>query len=92
MAIKFRKSAIKFLEKADPDDVEKIREKLNQLLRSIDNQGIIPFTEIDIKKMKGDWEGFYRLRIGKIRILFMVDSLGEIEIYTIGSRGDVYKD
>jgi mRNA interferase RelE/StbE len=92
MAIKFRKSAIKFLEKTDPGDVEKIREKLNQLLTSIENQGVIPFTEMDIKKMKGDWEGFYRLRIGNIRILFTVNSsLSEIEIYTIGSRGDVYK-
>lgn len=42
--------------------------------------------------MKGDWEGFYRLRIGNIRIVFLVDfDSSEIEIYTIGSRGDVYK-
>jgi mRNA interferase RelE/StbE len=92
MAIKFRKNAIKFLEKANVEDTEKIQEKLNQLLIFLEEQGIIPFTELDIKKMKGDWEGFYRLRIGKIRIIFKVamDSR-EIEIYTIGMRGDVYK-
>lgn len=92
MAIKFRKNAIKFLEKANAEDTEKIQEKLNQLLIFIEEQGIIPFTELDIKKMKGDWEGFYRLRIGKIRIIFKVAmDVREIEIYAIGMRGDVYK-
>ncbi len=92
MVIKFRKNAIKFLEKANTEDAAKIQEKLNQLLIFAEEQGIIPFTDLDIKKMKGDWEGFYRLRIGKIRIIFIVNmDLGEIQIYTIGVRGDVYK-
>ncbi|HLP91088.1 MAG TPA: type II toxin-antitoxin system RelE/ParE family toxin [Nostocaceae cyanobacterium] len=92
MAIKFRKNAIKFLEKANIEDVEKIREKLAQLLTYVEVQGIIPFTELDIKKMKGDWEGYYRLRIGKIRIIFTISlEDAEIGIYTIGARGDVYK-
>jgi mRNA interferase RelE/StbE len=43
--------------------------------------------------MKGDWEGFYRLRIGKNRIIFTVDiDSKDIEIYAIGARGDVYKN
>jgi len=93
MAIKFRKNAVKFLTKADPGDVLRIQEKLSQLLLFVKAQGIIPFTELDIKKMKGDWEGFYRLRIGKIRLLLIIDATsGDIEVYTIGSRGDVYKD
>ena len=92
MAIKFRKNAIKFLEKANLEDAEKIQEKIFQLLAFVEEQAIIPFTEIDIKKMKGDWEGFYRLRIGKIRIVFTVNTQsGEVEIFTIGARGDVYK-
>ncbi|MBD1217638.1 MAG: type II toxin-antitoxin system RelE/ParE family toxin [Dolichospermum sp. JUN01] len=92
MAIKFRKNAIKFLEKANLEDAEKIQEKISQLLYFVEEQAIIPFTELDIKKMKGDWEGFYRLRIGKIRIVFTVNTQsGEVEIFTIGARGDVYK-
>ena len=92
MAIKFRKNAIKFLEKANLEDVEKIQEKISQLLAFVEEQAIIPFTELDIKKMKGEWEGFYRLRIGKIRIVFTVNTQsGEVEIFTIGTRGDVYK-
>ncbi|MEA5498557.1 type II toxin-antitoxin system RelE/ParE family toxin [Limnoraphis robusta Tam1] len=92
MGIKFRKNAIKFLEKANLEDSAKIGEKLNQILTFVEEQGIIPFTELDIKKMRGNWEGFYRLRIGKIRIVFLVDiDSAEIEIYTIGTRGDIYK-
>lgn len=42
--------------------------------------------------MKGTWEGFYRLRVGKIRVIFTlnIDS-DDIEVYTIGDREDVYK-
>ena len=42
--------------------------------------------------MKGEWEGFYRLRIGNIRVIFTVDlECSDLDIYVIGFRGDVYK-
>lgn len=92
MVVKFRKQAVKFLEKATHEDVAKIQSQLNQLFLAIEEKGIIPFTDLDIKKMKGEWEGFYRLRVGKIRVIFKVDlDSGNIEIYLIGVRGDVYK-
>lgn len=92
MAIIFRKKAIKFLEKSDPEDVEIIREQINKIVIAIEEQGIIPFTELDIKKMKGEWEGFYRLRVGKNRIIFTVDIENKnVEIYVIGARADIYK-
>ena len=93
MSLKFRKSAIKFIQSADSETTANIRQKLNQLVSSVENQSIIPFNDLDIKKMKGNWEGYYRLRIGKIRVIFIVDlTSGDIEIYNIGFRGDVYKD
>lgn len=93
MAIKFRKSAAKFIEKADPDTLAWIQEKLNQLVTTVEKQSIIPFTELDIKQMKGEWEGFYRLRVGKVRLIFTVDiASGDIEIYAIGNRGNIYKN
>lgn len=49
MAIKFRKPAIKSLEKVNPDIVSRIQEKLNQLATTIEEQSIIPFTELGIK-------------------------------------------
>jgi mRNA interferase RelE/StbE len=92
MAVKFRKEAIKFLQKALPEDTSRIQAQLNQLLIAVEEQGSIPFTDLDIKKMKGEWEGFYRLRVGKIRIIFTLSNDFEgIEVYTIGARGDVYK-
>lgn len=92
MAIRFRKPAIKFIEKADPDTLSRIQERLKQLVTAVEAQSIIPFTELDIKQMKGEWEGFYRLRIGKVRLIFTVDlTSGDIEVYAIGSRGDIYK-
>jgi mRNA interferase RelE/StbE len=48
MAVKFRKQAVKFLQKANSEDVTKIQNQLNQLLTAIEQQGIIPFTELDI--------------------------------------------
>ena len=41
--------------------------------------------------MKGEWEGFYRLRFGENRAVFTVriDS-DEVDVYTIGARGNVY--
>jgi mRNA interferase RelE/StbE len=92
MAVKFHKQAIKFLQKANPEDVARIQGQLSQLLIAVEEQGIIPFTVLDIKKMKGEWEGFYRLRVGKIRVIFTVSlDSADLEIYTIGARGDVYK-
>jgi len=93
MVIKFRKQAIKFIEKVDPDTLSRIHEKLNQLVITVEQQSIIPFTELDIKQMKGEWEGFYRLRVGKVRLIFTVDiTSGDVEVYAIGSRCDIYKN
>jgi len=91
MAVKFRKQAVKFLQKASTEDVSRIQSALRQLIIMVEEQGIIPFNDLDIKKMKGEWEGFYRLRVRKNRVIFAVriDS-GEVDVYTIGARGDVY--
>ncbi len=92
MVVKFRKQALKFLQKTTADDVDQIQSQLRQLIISIEEKSIIPFTELDIKKLKGEWLGFHRLRIGKIRVIFSVDfDTLDIEIYNIGSRGNIYK-
>ena len=92
MAVKFRKQPIKFLQKANPQETENIRDSIKMVALAIEEQGIIPFTELDIKKMKGDWQGYYRLRIGKNRVIFTVDfDSWDLIIYAIGARGDIYK-
>jgi mRNA interferase RelE/StbE len=92
MAVIFRKQAIKFLEKSNPQELQNIRSSIKLITLAVEEQGIIPFTELDIKKMKGNWKGYYRLRIGQNRVIFTVDFNSQnITIYAIGSRGDIYK-
>jgi mRNA interferase RelE/StbE len=92
MVIRFRKQAFKFLQKSTADLGIEIQEQLNRIDNSLELQSIIPFAELDIKKMRGDWAGYYRLRIGSIRVIFKVDEQsGNIDVYRIGNRGDIYK-
>lgn len=47
---------------------------------------------IDVRKMKGQLKGWYRVRIGKIRIVFLFEE-GEIRIVRVDRadyRGNVY--
>jgi mRNA interferase RelE/StbE len=52
MAVKFHKQAIKFLQKANPEDFTRIQGQLSQLLIAVEEQGVIPFTALDIANSK----------------------------------------
>lgn len=46
---------------------------------------------LDIKKLKGNWQGFFRIRVGQSRIIFTVSIEEElIYVYDICVRGDAY--
>jgi mRNA interferase RelE/StbE len=49
-------------------------------------------VSVDVKKLKGDWQGFYRIRKGKVRIIFEL-SFEEHVVYVarIDYRGEAYK-
>jgi mRNA interferase RelE/StbE len=85
--IEVSRQADKFIKKENIKD--------NKLLLLI--QRFINYYEgmnesIDVKKLKGKWEGYHRIRIGKIRMIIKVDfKKGRIFIDTIDYRGDVYK-
>jgi len=66
-------------------DIKRILEILPKLTS-------IPFTQnLDIKKLT-NIEGFYRLGLGKLRILFEIDKKkSEIWIRKVGYRGGVYR-
>ena len=86
MLIRYSKNALKFLGKLDRKSVERIREGIAGLTCD-PPQG-------DIKLLQGYSDGRKRLRIGSWRVIFRVDSEGEIEvllIMSIGNRGDIYK-
>jgi len=47
---------------------------------------------IDVKKMKGKWKGYYRIKIGKIRMILGIDFKNKIAfIDKIDFIGDVYR-
>lgn len=92
MEVQFSKRAIKFLKKLDAQTAERVRQKISQLHTILETDGIIPFTELDIKKFKGQWEGYFRLRVGQVRVIFTLVG-NEIEIlliYDIDFRSSLY--
>ena len=66
----------------------KVSETLHKFVNFISGKK----ENIDVKKMKGDWDGYYRINIGKIRIIFSTDINNEVlYVERIGYRGDIYK-
>ena len=87
----YSKRAVKFLKKLDAPTQTRIWDRILSLKRSLEQDGIILFSEMDIKQLKGNWDGFYRVRVGKIRIIFKLDELSDrLLIYDIAFRGSAY--
>ena len=84
----FSKSSKTFL-KRNPGYKTKTIEISKKFIRLISGEK----EKLDVKKMKGKWEGFYRVRSGRTRILLSID-IDEKVLYIdrIGFRGDVFKD
>ena len=92
MRIRLHSRVIKFLGKLDKEDKERVKLKLKSLLSSVEAKGIIPFKELDIKQLDGEWKGFVRMRTGKIRIIFQINKEEELLlVHQMDYRGDVYK-
>lgn len=92
MRVRLHSRVIKFLEKLDKKDKERVRLKLKSLVSSVESQGIIPFKELDIKQLDGEWKGFLRMRTGKTRIIFQINKEeGLLLVSEMDYRGDGYK-
>ena len=92
MKILFSKNATKFLETITDKEKEKIRRKIKELFTAISENGVIPFRILNIKALDGNWKGFLRMRIGKLRIIFKIDKQNDnLLIYEIDFRGNIYK-
>lgn len=92
MRVRFHSRAVKFLDKLDEKDRERIRLKLKFLVTTIERQGVIPFEELDVKRLEGTWSGFLRMRSRNIRVIFRIDREDDVLlVYEIDYRGDVYK-
>ena len=73
MRVRFHNRAVKFLDKLDEEDRERTRFKLKSLVSTIEEQGIIPFKELHVKRLEGEWRGFLRMRSGEMRIISRID-------------------
>ncbi|NPA38379.1 MAG: hypothetical protein GXN99_01130 [Candidatus Nanohaloarchaeota archaeon] len=68
----------------------RIKDKIKILYTYLTQENIIPFSILDIKKLKGEWKGTYRLRVGKFRIIFKVEK-DVLYVYDIIKREKAYK-
>ena len=80
-----RKKAAKYLQKYPKPEKERIK----GLLKQLEND---PLQFKGIKPMVGEWNGYYRIRYGNLRIILWYDENEDIVyIDHIGPRGDIYK-
>ena len=88
--IKYHKNAKKFLKGLDESRRNLILGKLDELKESL-QEGVIPFKRLDIKKLKGKWDGLFRLRIGEFRVIFRINlSRKEVLVYHVNFRKKIY--
>jgi mRNA interferase RelE/StbE len=82
--IKLSKQAVKFLNKLNDPLLLNLKSKLTTLAH-------YPDCNLDIKVMKGEYKGYFRIRVGSIRVIFYPDDKSKI-IYVdaINFRGDIY--
>ncbi len=77
--------AARCLRRIPKPERERVRQALHRLAENHANYpGIV--------HMAGEWEGYERIRVGDLRVIFWYDAQDDI-VYVdhIGPRGDVYK-
>ena len=85
--IDFSENSLKFLKKNNLKE-DLIIEKIKLVLRKFKGENI----NINVKKLRGEWEGFYRIRVGKLRIIFEFQFENyRVYIEEIDWRGSAYK-
>ena len=84
--IDYSRDAEKFIEKQNIR-VE-VREELGKFFMKMKGVNI----NLDLKKLSGEWEGYYRLRKGRIGIIFEPNRIDKVLfVDRIDFKGDVYK-
>ena len=83
--IVYQKETVKFLRKLSPNQLQKIKGKMEMLANN-------PFGDSqNLTALKGLNDG-YRLRIGNLRVIYEVNNkVKSITVWKIGFRGSVYK-
>ncbi|MCM8805172.1 MAG: hypothetical protein NC825_00335 [Candidatus Omnitrophica bacterium] len=77
--------AYKFIKEQKVED--KVREIIRKLILRYAGENIV----MDVKKLKGKWYGYHRIRIGNIRMIVKIDrDNSRIIVDTVDFRGNVY--
>ncbi len=85
--IKYSKESEKFINNENINRII-IKNLINKTLLRLKGEKI----NLDLKKLKGKWEGFYRIRMGEIRVIVTIDFKNKIIfVYSIDFRRSVYK-
>lgn len=89
--IRIHRKALKFLEELPSDKRSLVEGRLKELLEALE-RGILPYRRLDLRKLRGEWRGFLRMRVSDIRIILKTDfNTKTIYIYHIHCRGKAYK-
>lgn len=65
------------------------KSRLKQLLKDLENK---PLAHPQVRQMVGDWAGYYRIRLGDMRVIFWYEAETDtVFVDYIGARGDIYK-
>lgn len=77
--------AAKYLQHLPAKTKQRVKNSLKQLEQN-------PLDSPGVKHMVGEWFGYHRIRIGKLRIIYWFDKKEDIVFVDhIGPRGDIYK-
>ncbi|MBI5681965.1 MAG: type II toxin-antitoxin system RelE/ParE family toxin [Deltaproteobacteria bacterium] len=84
--VKISPAAEKHYKKLDKKARERIKEKLIELSREQN-----PLLRKDVKYLTGELKNFYRLRVGRYRVVFsLIYNENTIAVVNIAPRGSVY--
>jgi mRNA interferase RelE/StbE len=70
--IRIHRKALKFLEELSGNRRSVVEEKLRELLEALEH-GVLPYRRLDIRKLRGEWRGFLRMRVSNTRIIFRIE-------------------
>jgi mRNA interferase RelE/StbE len=84
--IQYSRDADQFIDRQKIRD--DVREQLEFFLRKMKGEQI----NVDVRKLKGEWKGYLRIRKGKLRVIFSVDfSERVLYVERADFRGKAYK-
>ncbi len=87
--VKYSKESKKFLKNAKAKVENLVIRKIHNVKDWLENT---EHLTTDIKKLKDEWEGFYRIRVGPVRVIITFDTIAkEIRVHAIGQRSRIYK-